>query len=650
MNDKSQQQLKADALEMLSRILPQQADELKRIDQRLYDYYVGLQDGNLHNLYEILGGLKFLRVLRTYPFSHRKVRHAIRLYEGEWKDGEYLEGSGGLMFSGLRGYTHYQLQPFQVFALAGLLGPQNNVDGDWRRLCTELVLFLTRKSGKTLIAAFINFLGFFFFDSNYEGYCTANSAEQAKILYRTSQHLIRQMDPSERRIRFTASQTNWKVGQPRQASFTALSAGGKTKDGLFAQAVFADEFGSADFTNGKSDMLDLVSVVQSSMGPRREPLTVITTTAGFAPNGPFNNQKRLMEDRLEDELTLADDHCEPQPDDFRHALLLQPDRWEQQEEEVLLTDERIWRKANPMIGVSVQPSFYQQEAYKARQNPDQRKEFITKLVNVYENARVSAWTVTGDKVRALQTNMRFTDCRAEYGWKIFPGMDFSAGGDMYATSYFCVNYSPGLEMKDRFFADTVAWISEKEMQKSPNRTLYEQWVHDGWLKVCPGEIMNPELPMNEMMESMFDTNPVTGRPDENRPRLNYHSFGYDPAQSRQPINTLKAWLQNVLSKTRTDLTQQSINELIKAMIIPVSQGFLTMNPIIGELEHYILTPWMKFSESPLWPWMAGNVAVAYSRDDTLRRLQKQTAHTKIDCYHALLDAIYIFDLSEGKTE
>jgi phage terminase large subunit-like protein len=46
--------------------------------------------------------------------------------------------------------------------------------------------------------------------------------------------------------------------------------------------------------------------------------------------------------------------------------------------------------------------------------------------------------------------------------------------------------------------------------------------------------------------------------------------------------------------------------------------------------------------------MAGNISVAFSRDDTLRRLQKSGQNNKIDSFHALLDAIYIFDLSEGK--
>ena len=370
MNERTPQQTKADALTMLADMLPAYRERLTAIDPRLLTYYEGLTNGNLHNLYEVLGGIKFLRILRTYKFSHKKVRHAIQLYEGRWNGDRYIEGSGGLQFSGLKGFTHYQLQPFQVFALAGLLGPHTDVDGDMRRLCTELVLYLTRKSGKTLMSAFIQFYGFFFMDSNFEGYCCANSADQAKLLYKTAQTLIRQMDTREQRIRFTASQTNWKPGQPRQASITALSAGGKTKDGLFAQLCCADEFGSADFTNGKSDMLDLVSVVQSSMGPRREPLTVITTTAGYATNGPFRRQLDIMQTALEEELELPTDYSEQRPDDFRHALLLQPDTWEQADEDLLLTDERIWRKSNPMIGISVQPSFYKAEAYKALQKSD----------------------------------------------------------------------------------------------------------------------------------------------------------------------------------------------------------------------------------------------------------------------------------------
>lgn len=632
------QQTKQEALEYLAQVLRGQRGQLEDIDGRLLTYYEGLIDGTMHNLYEVLGGIKFLRVLRTYPFSHKRVRHAIQLYEGRWNGDKYIDGSGGLQFSGLKGFTHYQLQPFQVFALAGLLGPIKDVDGDMRRLCTELVLYLTRKSGKTLMSAFIQFYGFFFMDSNFEGYCCANSADQAKLLYKTAQTLIRQMDPGERRIRFTASQTNWKPGQPRQASITALSAGGKTKDGLFAQLCCADEFGSADFTNGKSDMLDLVSVVQSSMGPRREPLTVITTTAGYATNGPFHRQLELMEQSLEEELTLAQDSTEPRPDDFRHALLLQPDPWEQQDENALLTDERIWRKSNPMIGISVQPSFYEQEAYKARQNTDNRKEFITKLVNVYQTGRITKW-IKSERIRPLQIERRIEDCKYSDGWNVFVGMDFSQGDDLFAITYLAVDYRPSDTMAGRFFADTDLWVLESTMNDSPNRQLYEIWQQQGWLHVCPGEVFDSTYAINRIAEVV-------------QAGVNIMYFGYDPAQNAQPINQLKAWLQTLFQQ-RGEASMKQLAETIQHMVVPVSQTAMTQNPRIGELEHMILEkePWLNFSANPMWPWMFGNCAAELNTSD-LRRITKggpQPTH-KIDGVAALIDALYCFDLSEGRIE
>ena len=636
MTDK--QQTKQEALEYLAQVLPQQRGQLKDIDGRLLMYYDGLTDGTMHNLYEVLGGIKFLRVLRTYPFSHKRVRHAIQLYEGRWNGDKYIDGSGGLQFSGLKGFTHYQLQPFQVFALAGLLGPMRDVDGDMRRLCTELVLYLTRKSGKTLMSAFIQFYGFFFMDSNFEGYCCANSADQAKLLYKTAQTLIRQMDPGERRIRFTASQTNWKPAQPRQASITALSAGGKTKDGLFAQLCCADEFGSADFTNGKSDMLDLVSVVQSSMGPRREPLTVITTTAGYATNGPFHRQLELMEQSLEEELTLAQDSTEQRPDDFRHALLLQPDPWEQQDENALLTDERIWRKSNPMIGISVQPSFYQQEAYKARQNTDNRKEFITKLVNVYQTGRITKW-IKSERIRPLQIDRRIEDCKYGDGWNVFVGMDFALGDDLFAITYLAVDYRPSDTMAGRFFADCDLWVLESTMNDSPNRKLYEAWQQQGWLHVAPGEVFDSTYAINRIAEVV-------------QAGVNIMYFGYDPAQSAQPINQLKAWLQTLFQQ-RGEASLKELAETIQRMVVPVSQTAMTQNPRIGELEHMILEkePWLNFSANPMIPFCFGNCAAEANSSD-LRRIVKggpQPTH-KIDFVHALLDALYCFDLSEGRIE
>ena len=628
------QDLKAEALAMLERIIPRQAEQLRAVDPRLLTYYEGLQDGNLHNLYEVLGGLKFLRIFRTYPFSQKKVAHAIRLYEGVWRNGQYVSDSGGLQFSGLKGFTHYQMQPWQVFATAGLLGPQRTIDGDTRRLCTELVLFLTRKSGKTQFAGFVQFYGFFFMDSNFEGYCCANSADQAKLLYKTAQTLIRQMDPTERRIRFTASQTNWKVGQPRQASITALSAGGKTKDGLFAQLCCADEFGSADFTNGKSDMLDLVSVVQSSMGPRREPLTVITTTAGYANNGPFRNQLDIMQTTLEEEVTLPDDYCEPRPNDYQHTLLLQPDPWEQSDEELLLTDERIWRKANPMIGVSVQPSFYEQEAYKARQNPDNRKEFITKLVNVYQSARTIDW-IKPDEIRAIQVPMRIDDCTADQGWEVMVGSDFSKGDDLNGNSYLAKRWREDLgEME--YFADMDAYMSEDAVNDNPIRDLLRKWADDGWLHIVPGKTFDPAVCVNRIIE-------LDGK------NINFFGIGYDPYNAKTVINALTQWFYDIGLDS-------------KQYIKPVRQNFATYSPAVKEFDYMVRrgiqtqdgkvtpNPMIHLSMNPLWPWEFGNVSLQESTDgmENLKPVKANgAASCKVDNVQMLLSALILHDAADS---
>lgn len=323
MDNEKLKTLKSDASAVLCSSLISEIEDISVIDKRLAEYLIDLHHKSEdHNVWEILGGVRFVRIFRTYPFNGEKVKKIIRLYEGEWQDGRHV--SGGLLFSGLRGRAHYQLTPIQVFMLAGVYGPHHWVnteakvgsremtkteracdDGyiyDLRRLTTEAVFFIPRKFGKTTLGAFFQFIGFFFEDYNYEGYCCANSSDQAKILYNMAYDLIHQMDPEELRIRFTASEINWKKGQPRAAKIVALSAGGKTKDGLFAQYCSSDEYGSAGYVKDHSDMASLINVVEGSMGPRREPLTIHTTTAGNVSVGPFQIKLDSLKSLLMEEI------------------------------------------------------------------------------------------------------------------------------------------------------------------------------------------------------------------------------------------------------------------------------------------------------------------------------------------------------------
>ena len=660
------QEQKQAAIDLLKDRLDGKEKILAEIDDRLLYYFADLcanssadpDDANdHHNVYEILGAAKFLRMLDTYTFNRKKVQTVIRLREGEWqrdKSGRWHHISGGLKCPGTSGAQVYRWQPFQVFVLASVFGfytwvntkneagtkaellpTEREKDGyvwDYRRVCTDFTYFGPRKTDKTGLAAYIQFVFFFFEDDNSEIYCCANSSDQAKLLYSRTRQLIAQMDDGDR-IRSTQTVTDWRQAYKsvHDSSVRPLSAGGKTKDGMFAQLCCADEYGSAAYTNGKSDMLSLVNVIQSSMGPRREPMTFTTTTAGTISAGPFIEKLDALHRTLERELNGGTSF----EADRRLCLCLEPDQWER-EEEVILAKPSLRKKVNPMLGIIVQHSSYDAWIAEAAGDSTKMPELLAKYFNVYQTGRVTHW-IKGDRIRPLQIERRIEDCKYQDGWQVFVGLDFSQGDDLFAVTYLAVNYTPSDTMRGRFFADCDLWVLEETMKKSPNQPLYEQWVEQGWLHVCPGEVF----------DSMHAINRIAAVAEQG---VNIVSFGYDAAQSIQPINQLKAWLQTLFQK-RGDISPKDLADVIQRMVVPVSQTAMTQNPRIGELEHMILEkePWMTFSMNPMWPWMFGNCAAELNSSD-LRRIVKggpQPTH-KIDGVAALEDALYLFDLSEGR--
>ena len=117
-----------------------------------------------------------------------------------------------------------------------------NLEGEWplndrklyiydlRRLCTEFTFFTPRKTAKTQLSAFIQFWFFMSGDENAECYCWPMPARRHTL---QRPHLIHQMNPRERRIRFTASR-ELAAGQFRTARHGLCRRQGR--DGLFATA------------------------------------------------------------------------------------------------------------------------------------------------------------------------------------------------------------------------------------------------------------------------------------------------------------------------------------------------------------------------------------------------------------------------------
>ena len=430
-------------------------------------------------------------------------------------------------------------------------------------------------------------------------------------------------------FRMTRNGLNWQPGHRMKGEIKCMAAGKTSKDGLYASVVHADEHGQAGYVNAHSDMQAAVDTCWGSTGPRREKLLLHTTTAGRVKDGPYKTKIEQVEELLLRELDYPLGSHIRTSEDHWCAFLLRLDPWEVTDDLTRLNDTELFKKVTRSIGTTVQPTYYRERLHEAATGTeDTKQEVLTKDFNMWQGSRVTKW-IAGDRIRPLQIARRITDCKYADGWNTFVGLDFSNGDDLFALTYLSVDYKPSDTMTGRFFADSEAWVLEETMKQSPNRPLYEKWVEQGWLRVCPGEVFDSSYAINALME-------------KHAAGVNLVSFGYDPAQSKQPINTLKAWLQTLGIDART----------IEQMVVPVSQSAMTMNPLIGELEDMILSPdeWMRFSDSPLWPWCFGNAAIELGRSDLRRIIKGGPQSCKIDPIVALADALYGFDLAEGKVQ
>ena len=659
MTDITQESLqkKQEAIDLLTRRYRGMEQRTEDIDLRLRLYFEDLlehssakedDDNDWHGIYELLGAAKFLRMLDTYNFNTRKVQTVIRLREGEWvpvgKAWKHL--SGGLRCPGMGGGQVYRWEPFQVFILASIYGfytwintqvesgtksellrTERERDGwifDYRRMCTDFTLTGSRKIDKTGLGGFIGAEFMVFEDYNMEGFCCANSEDQAKIIFRRIKYLLQGMN-EENRFRLTESIAAWhdKYNEISTASIRPMTAGGKFKDGWFAQLCLKDEYGSAPYANGKSDMKRLVDVIESSMGPRREPLSVTMTSAGRITEGPFIQILDGLHAMLEREVFIESGKVAPVlTDDRTLTLLLEPDAW-QRDEHYLLTNRTVRRKVNPMLGKIVQHQFYEDQIAKAERDGDPG-EVIAKLFNVYSSGKVTKW-ITGDKMKHLQREMRIDQCTADQGWVVFTGLDFSLGGDWSGPGWLAARRHPSGRGTE-FFADCDVWISEEEYENSPLHPLYEQWIAQGWMHLSPGKTFQPEL--------------FVGRLDELiKKGVQFMYFGYDKYKSKVPITVLKSYMQSKLNIKDPEPYVQVVSQLNSEFNGPTEDLYNAMMAPV---------PFISFSNSPLWPFCFNNVALETDNRQNIRPVKaNQSASCKVDPIQCIVMALDLYERYEG---
>ena len=468
-------------------------DVLVETDKRIGDYVFSVIDNpEAHNLYEILGVRRFLRMLDKYEWKAKRVRHFFKFYET-------------IRFSGLRGRTRYKLTPVQAYQFANIYGFARS---DGRRLIRTAYLFVPRKFSKTTSCAAMAVYDMLFGDNNAQAYVGANSYDQAKICFDEIRNIMFDIDPRENHFKVNREKITFK-DHGRDSLIQCLTANAKTKDGLFASLVIMDEYAQARNTAGRNGA-DLKNVLTTSMGPRREPLTIVITTASEVVDGPFAHE-------LEGVMAVLRGEAES---DTMFASLFMPDVDDKED------DPKTWAKVQPHLGITVQSDYYENEWQSAQLSAENMLAFRTKLLNVFTINDEKTW-FSHEKAQELVGNFSIDNVQGRPDCAV--AFDLSVHDDFSAVSY-----TVYLSTSKSFYTHTDYYFPEGALHKHPNEQLYRLWHEKGYLKLCKGKKIDTALITEDILRRSKLVNIVR--------------IGYDAYKAQELTSILKSvGARNVLT-------------------------------------------------------------------------------------------------------
>lgn len=148
------------------------------------------------------------------------------------------------------------------------------------------------------------------------------------------------------------------------------------------------------------------------------------------------------------------------------------------------TSELQHKKANPSYGVTIRPADIMQDALQAQNDPQQRKDFLSRRLNVYTSA-LKAWFDLAE----------FQSSDGQYTWTLeelaklpvswYGGADLSRMYDLTATALFGQYQGVDIIITHAFCPVTMAHRKADE----DNIPLF-LWADEGWLTMCNSPTVN----------------------------------------------------------------------------------------------------------------------------------------------------------------
>lgn len=460
-----------------------------------------------------------------------------------------------------------QLEDWQCFVLCTVYGWIHR--GTGLRRFRIVYIEVPRKNAKSTLTAGTALYSLAADGENgAEVYSAATTGDQARIVFDVAKGMVRRQ--TRLASQFGIASGEHAIYVPHAMStFKPLNAEGSTLDGLNVSFASVDEL----HAHKRRDVWD---VLATATGSRAQPLLWAITTAGSDRAGVCYEQRdyvcKILDGVTSDESYFGVIYTIDDQDDW--------------------TDERVWAKANPNLGVSVSIDDLRSKCAFALQMPSAQSNFLTKHLNVWVNADsawmdMRAWSACADPTLSL----------ADYvGQTCFEGLDLASKVDVACQGLVFGRPDGKIAVFVRH------WLPERAIEIAAN-SQYDGWRRAGHLQVTDGEVTDYDA-IEQAVEDDCRTYQVA-------------AVGFDPFQATQMSGHL---LDRNVAMVEVRPTVLNFSEPMKL------------------LEAWVLEGKLVHTGCPVLAWMVSNVVCHRDQKDNIYP-RKERPENKIDGVVALLIAI-----------
>lgn len=439
-----------------------------------------------------------------------------------------------------------------------------------------------RKNGKSELAGALGlYLMLADGEAGAEVYSSATKKDQAKIVWGTAEAMVRASPPLKKHVRVLRSNLSFrKLG----GKFEPLGADSTTLDGLNPHGNIIDEL-HAHRDRKVWDVLD------TAMGARRQPMTVVITTAGTYDKESIGWQQhdyacKVLEGVVQDDSFFAFIAAADEGDDNFSPT--------------------TQAKANPNYGISVKPEYLAQQAEKAKHQTSFLNEYLRLHLNIWAQQvtrwlPLDAWNAADNPPPKVNLRERAAKREEELvERRCWGGLDLSSKMDLTALALVFPNdEDETLDVVCRF------WLPEARMHfyNRQGQRHYATWAREGWLSLTPGNVVDYEFIRKEIVQ-LAD-------------KYTLVELAYDP------------WGATDLA---TRLTSDGVH------MLECRQGYKTLSEPSKDLEAHVAEKQLRHWSNPVLRYCAANAVITRDAAGNIKP-DKEKATAKIDGVVAVIMAL-----------